>query len=94
MAPAEESGELADEPGGALDGARADLKRLRRGLSWRERVVVKGGGGAVQTGVGKWAVHAACSSTDALHWCWDQRWVGSGRRRLSALAGSRSSSHK
>ena len=36
MAPVEESGELADEPGGALDGARADLQRWRRGLSWRD----------------------------------------------------------
>ena len=36
MAPAGESGELADEPGGALDGALADLQRWRRGLRRRD----------------------------------------------------------
>ena len=32
MALARESDELADEPGGALDAALADLQRWRRGL--------------------------------------------------------------
>ena len=36
MAPAGESGELTDEPGGALDGALADLQRWRRGLRRRD----------------------------------------------------------
>ena len=39
-------------------------------------------------------VHAAWSSTFVLLWCRDRRWVGGGRRRLSALAGGRSSSHR
>ena len=36
MAPAGESDELADEPGGALDDALADLQRWRRGLRRRD----------------------------------------------------------
>ena len=36
MAPAGESDELEDEPGGALDAALADLQRWRRGLGREE----------------------------------------------------------
>ena len=59
MALARESDELADEPGGALDGAVADLQRWRRGLR-------RGGGGGEEGRggggrVGRWT--RRCSST-------------------------------
>ena len=41
MTPAGESDELADEPGGALDAALADLQRWRRGLRRRDGGVVE-----------------------------------------------------
>ena len=67
MAPAGESDELADEPGGALDAALADLQRWRRGLRRRD------GGGRVEAAVAR--LTSGCgqcmqlwSSTVALLW--------------------------
>ena len=74
----------SDEPGGALDDATADLQRWRRGLRRRDGGVEAAVAVLSRLASGKRGVHAAWSSTLALPWCRDQRWVGGGRRRLSA----------
>ena len=61
-APAGESGELADEPGGA------DLQRWRRGLSRRDGVVEAAVAVLSRLASGMRGVHAAWSSTVALLW--------------------------